>query len=145
MIIIRSPKTKEEFKIYYAVRYRVLREPWGQPKGTEKDDYEPISQHYMAVDEATGDVVGAIKWLEKAPGAAWLSHLAVVPERQKQGIGQMLVKAVEDAARAQGYAVISASARLNSTEYFEKLGYAIQGIPTHYFGTIQTVWMEKKL
>jgi len=145
MIKIISPKTKEEFKTYYALRYRVLREPWGQPKGTEKDDYEPISHHYMALDEESGDVLGVIKWLERSPGVAWLSHLAVAPEHQKQGIGQMLVQTVEDEARAQGYTVIGASARLNSTEYFEKISYVIQGLPGHYFGTIQTVWMEKKL
>lgn len=58
MIIIRSPQTRDEFKTYYAARYRVLREPWGQPKGTEKDDYEPISRHLMALDDQNGEVLG---------------------------------------------------------------------------------------
>jgi len=145
MITIKTPHTRDDFKAYYAVRYHVLREPWGQPKGTEKDDYEPISQHFMAVDDATGEIIGAVKLLEKTPGVAWFSHLAVLPAYQKQGVGRNLVQCVEEAARKQGYPVIGANSRLNSTEYFEKLGYHIKGIPTRYFSTIQTVWMEKKL
>ncbi len=61
MIEIRSPHTREDFKAYYDLRYRVLREPWGLPRGTEKDDYEPISQHFMAVDTETGEILGVVK------------------------------------------------------------------------------------
>jgi ribosomal protein S18 acetylase RimI-like enzyme len=145
MIIIRQPQTREDFKAYYHLRYQVLREPWGQPKGSEKDDFEPISHHYMAVDDQTGELVGVVKWLEKAPGQAWLTHLAVHPAHQKLGIGQLLANTIEEAARAQGYTLIGAQVRLNATDYFEKLGYQVTDIPTHYFATVHTVWMEKRL
>ena len=61
MIVIKSPHTREEFKAYYAMRYRVLREPLGLPKGTEKDDYEPLSEHFMAVDDENGEILGVVK------------------------------------------------------------------------------------
>lgn len=143
--MIRPPESKDDFKNYYSLRYRVLRKPWGQARGTEKDDYEPISHHLTAVDSDSGEVVGVIKWMEREPGVAWLSHLAVAPERQSQGIGKMLVRAVEDAARKQGYPVMGMNSRLNATGYFEKLGYQIEGLPVNYFNTIQVVWMEKNL
>lgn len=145
MIVIRAPESKDDFSVYYALRYRVLREPWGQAKGTEKDDYEPLCQHLMAVDDQTGEVVGTIKWMEREPGVAWFSHLAIDPHHQKQGIGRLLVQAVENAARAQGCRVIGANSRLNSTDYFARLGYRIKGLPVNYFSTIQLVWMEKDL
>ena len=145
MIVIRTPESMDDFRAYYALRYHVLREPWGQARGTEKDDYEPLCQHLMAVDDQTGEVVGVIKWMERDPGVAWLSHLAIAAERQKQGIGQLLVHAVEDAARVQGCRVIGANSRLNSTDYFERLGYRIEGLPDRYFSTIQVVWMAKEL
>ena len=145
MITIRPPATKDDFKAYYALRYRVLRQPWGQARGTEKDDYEPLCEHLMAVDDQTGEVVGVIKWMERDPGVAWLSHLAIAPERQKQGIGRLLVQAVEDAARKKGCRVIGAHSHLNSTDYFEKQGFRVVGLPDHYFSTVQVVWMEKEL
>ena len=145
MIVIKSPVTREDYKEYYGLRYEVLRKPWGQPKGTEKDDYEPISQHFMAVDDQTNEVVGVVKLCEREPGVGWLSHLAVAASRQNKGIGELLVKTVEKAALEKGYKVIGCLSRLNTTMYFEKFGYQIAGLPTNYFGTIQVAWMEKKL
>ncbi len=145
MIEIRTPKTRDEFKAYYDVRYRVLREPWGQPRGTEKDDYEPISQHFMAVDTGSGEIIGVVKLFEKEPGVGWFSHLAVIGKRQRQGVGRQLLQAVEQAARERGFKVLGCQSRLNTTAYFENAGYHIAGLPTQYFGTTQVVWMEKNL
>ena len=86
MITITIPKTREDFKAYYELRYKVLRAPWGQPKDTEKDDYEPISQHFMAIDDENGKIVGVIKMFEKTEGVGWVSHLAIDPGYQKKGV-----------------------------------------------------------
>ena len=145
MIVIKSPLTKEEFKAYYALRYRSLFEPYGQPKGAEKDDYEPISQHFMAIDDVSGEVVGVIKMHEKSPTTGQLVHLGVLEDRRGQGIGLMLINAVEQAALQKGYTILGAMARLTATDYFGRFGFRILGIPTRYFGTTQTVWMQKAL
>jgi N-acetylglutamate synthase-like GNAT family acetyltransferase len=145
MIIVKSPKTREEYKGYYALRYHVLREPWGQAKGTEKDDYEPISDHFMAVDDKTGEVVGTVKLVEKEPGVGQFSQMAVAPARQHQGIGKILMDTVETAARKHGYKTLGIYTHLLSTGFYEKYGYITRGIPTHIFGTTQFVWMEKDL
>ncbi len=145
MILIKSPLTREDFKQYYDLRYRVLREPWGQPRGTEKDDFEPISQHFMAVESENGEIIGVVKMFEKEPGVAWVSHLAVASRHQNKGIGKMLMDHVENLAREQGYRTIGCMSRLNTTKYFEKMGYKVAGMPSHYFGTTQVIWMEKPL
>jgi N-acetylglutamate synthase-like GNAT family acetyltransferase len=145
MIILSAPQTKEEFKAYYALRYRILREPLGQAHGTEKDDYEPISQHLMAKDDASGEIVGVVKWLEREPGVAWLTHLAVDIDYQKQGIGRLLEQAVEEAARAQGYRRLGALTRLDANDFFIKQGFRILDLPSPHFGGMHSVWMEKEL
>ncbi|MCX6055374.1 MAG: GNAT family N-acetyltransferase [Chloroflexi bacterium] len=145
MIKIVSPKTREDFKTYYDLRYKVLRETWGLQKGTEKDDYEPISHHFMAIEESSGEVIGVIKLFEKEAGVGWFSHMAVTPKYQHKGIGKMLLNFVEGEAKKEGYASLGCMARLNTTSFFEKAGYRINGLPTHYIGTTQVVWMEKTL
>jgi N-acetylglutamate synthase-like GNAT family acetyltransferase len=144
MITVKKPTTKDDFKAYYALRYKVLREPWGHPKGTEKDDYEPISEHFMAVD-AAGEVVGVVKLYEKSPGVGNVSHLAIATDQQRKGIGHMLLKAVEQRAREHGMKVIGAMSRVTATAYFEKWGYHVAGMPTPHLGTTNLVWMEKSL
>lgn len=145
MFVLKIPKTREDFKAYYALRYKVLREPWGHPKGTEKDDYEPISEHFMAVDEATSEVLGVIKLFEKSPGIGQVSHLAVATEHQHQGIGRFLIAAVEKTARENGYQRLGAMARVTATAYFERHGYHVAGLPAPHLGTTHVVWMEKDL
>ena len=145
MIEIKSPVTKDDFKAYYAVRYKTLREPMGHLKGTEKDDYEPISKHFMAVDSETGQALGVIKIFEKAPGVGNFSHLAIDPEHQRQGIGKLLLDAVENCAREDGFKTLGTMSRLTATVYFERRGYAIRDMPTLHLGTTHLVWMEKDL
>lgn len=145
MSIIRTPKNRDEFKAYYALRYKVLREPWGHPKGTEKDDYEPISEHFMAVDERTAEILGVIKLFEKAPGVGQVSHLAVATEYQHKGIGKFLIETVEKRAHERGFTTLGAMTRSTATTYFEKYGYHVAGVSTLYLGTTHLIWMEKEL
>lgn len=144
MYTIKVPVSHDDFKAYYALRYKVLREPWGHPKGTEKDDYEPISEHFMAVDEK-GAVVGVVKLYEKSEGVGYVSHLAVSGEHQHKGIGHLLLTTVEQRAREKNFKTIGTMARVTATAYFEKVGFHIAGIPAPHLGTTHLVWMEKTL
>ncbi len=144
MYTIKTPKTHDDFKAYYALRYKVLSEPWGHPKGTEKDDYEPISEHFMAVNEKN-DVVGVVKLYEKTGDVGHISHLAVSPEHQHKGVGHLLLQTVEGRARERGFKIIGTMARVTATAYFERAGFRIVGIPTPHLGTTHLVWMEKAL
>lgn len=144
MYTIKTPKTRDDFKAYYALRYAVLHEPWGHPKGTEKDDYEPISDHFMVIDEKDR-VVGVAKLYEKEDGVGQVSHLAVSPEHQHKGIGHMLLEAVEKRARERGFRTIGSMSRVTATAYFEQAGFHIVGIPTPHLGMTHVAWMEKEL
>jgi ribosomal protein S18 acetylase RimI-like enzyme len=145
MIVIKTPHPKQEFKDYYALRYHVLREPLGLPKGTEKDDYEVISRHFMAVDEGTGDVVGVVKIYEDEPGLARFSHLAVSEKHQGQGIGRLLVDTVEKDAREHGYKQMGTLTRVSAVDVYERYGYERAGMGKKLFGKLQMIWMLKNL
>lgn len=144
MYTIKTPVTHDDFKAYYALRYKVLSEPGGHPKGTEKDDYEPISEHFMAVDEKN-NVVGVVKLYERSAEVGFVSHLAVAVEHQHQGIGQLLMNAVEERARQRGFMTLGTMARVTATSYLEKVGFHIAGIPVQHLGITHVVWMEKAL
>ena len=145
MINIVSPKTHEDFKAYYELRFNVLRKPWGLQKGTDKDDFEPISKHFMAVESESNHIVGVIKLMEKEKGVGWFSHMAVLDAYQKKGVGKMLLSFIEEVAKRDGYTILGCMARLNATDYFAKARYVVMGLPTQYFGTTQVVWMQKNL
>jgi len=145
VIIIQHPRTKEEFKKLYALRYHVLREPIGLPRGTEKDDYEPISTHYIAVDDQTGDIVGTAKLFEKEPGVGQFSHIAVSDKYQNRGVGKLLVEEIEKQCRVSGYHTLGTLTRVTATGFYEKCGFKKMGISGSLFGKLQMMWMEKTI
>jgi ribosomal protein S18 acetylase RimI-like enzyme len=144
-IIIKSPRTREEFKAYYALRYAVLREPIGLQKGTEKDDYEPISVHFMAVDQETGQLLGTVKVYEKEPGKCQISHMAVSEKHRHQGIGKLLLDTAEAKACEMGCRTAIVLTRANATGYYQQHGYEVIGIAGNILGRLQLLWMEKGL
>ena len=49
-LLVASPRTPKEFEEYYDLRWRILRAPWQQPRGSEKDDWEHLADHVSARD-----------------------------------------------------------------------------------------------
>ncbi len=49
---LAQPRTAQEWESYFDLRWRVLREPWGQPRGTERDDLDAESFHLILRDSA---------------------------------------------------------------------------------------------
>lgn len=145
MIVIKSPHTKEEFKKYYELRYVMLRKGLGLHRGSEKDDYEPISEHFIAVDDATGEIVGAIKLFEREPGVAQFSHIAVAEAYQRRGVGRMLVDFVENKAHEEGYKIIGSVTRVTAADFYTKCGYVVKGYSTPLTERVPTFWVEKIL
>ena len=46
---IITPKTESEIQAYYDIRFSELREPWGQPIGSEKDSMENQCIHRLLI------------------------------------------------------------------------------------------------
>ena len=53
---IRPPAGEEEWDEYFRFRWRWLREPWGQPPGSERDEHEKQAHHLLA--EQDGEIIG---------------------------------------------------------------------------------------
>ncbi|HEU4495867.1 MAG TPA: GNAT family N-acetyltransferase [Flavobacterium sp.] len=58
-----------------------------------------------------------------------LRGMAVLPDYQKQGIGEALVKFAENDARSRNGKIIWFNAREIAVPFYEKLGYQIMGAP----------------
>ena len=44
------PKSKEDFKKYYYLRWKILRKPYGEEMGTEIDQFENSAYHQMIIN-----------------------------------------------------------------------------------------------
>ena len=140
---IKAPHTEADWKAYYAMRYRVLREPWNQPLGSEilADEQEAI--HIMATENE--NVLGVARMHESAPKQGQVRCVAVATDQQGKGVGKAIMKALETQAQAKGWNEIVLEARENAVPFYKSLGYHIEQESYLLFGEIQHYRMKKAL
>ncbi len=142
-IKICQPETKKDFERYYDLRWRILRRPWNQPKGTEKDEYEGRAIHFMASVE--GRVVGVGRAHLNSEEEAQIRYMAVEAEYRGKGVGNSLLKQLERRIRENGARYVVVNARENAVGFYQKNGYEVTGQAPTLFGCIRHRRMRKKL
>ncbi|MBK5285321.1 MAG: GNAT family N-acetyltransferase, partial [Bacteroidia bacterium] len=55
---IIQPETEQELKMYYDLRYEILRKAWNQPYHTTFDEWEKNSVHALMMNEK-GEAIAA--------------------------------------------------------------------------------------
>jgi N-acetylglutamate synthase-like GNAT family acetyltransferase len=140
---IRSPQTKKELEAYYDLRYRVLREPWGQPRGSEKDDIEDRSIHVIAIED--GKIIGCGRLHFNSKKEAQIRQMAVEEAYRGTGVGKSIVLELERVAKEKGAKYVVTDAREVALGFYEKLGYMVCGNAPTIFGSVKQCKMRKDL
>ena len=135
----------EEFKKYYNLRYEVLRKPWFQPKGSERDEEEETSLHRMIIDEPNGKAVAVGRLQFNTIEEAQIRYMAVSDDYQGMGYGSKIVNFLDNIAREKGSRKIILQSRENAVKFYEKNGYKIIEKSYLLFDEIQHWLMEKEL
>ncbi len=142
---ICEPKTREDFRRYYYLRWKILRKPWNQPKGSEIDDnLEDKSIHLMICVE-NGRPIGVARLHFNNCEEAQIRYMAVDHDFQRKGVGTMLLKELERRAKNRGSRYIILNARENAVGFYKKNGYTIIGESYILFDTIHHFKMKKNL
>ena len=142
---IIEPNSSAEFEQYYNLRYEVLRKPWLQPKGSEKDDGDKSSIHRMIIDESNGKAVAVGRLQFNTSEEAQIRYMAVSDNYQLKGYGNIIVKTLEDIALNKGIRNIILQARENALKFYWKNGYEIIEKSYLLFDEIQHWLMVKKI
>jgi thioesterase domain-containing protein len=144
MNVCRSPKNALEFEQYYQLRWQVLRQPWGQALGSERDSLEQESFHRMIIDE--NNQVLAVGRLEKSSQfTGKIRFMAVSEAAQGQGLGQQMMEALELQAKTLGITDLTLNARENAVVFYQRLGYTLHGFSHSLFDEIKHFSMSKTL
>ena len=140
---IKEPKTKTDFEKYYQLRWKMLRKPWHQPKGSERDISDKDSLHIMAVEN--GEVIGCGRGHLNSEEHAQIRYMAVAEEFQRKGIASEILKELERRLIANGAKEIILKSRETAVLLYEKNGYKIYKVGEILFGEIKHFWMKKKI
>jgi len=140
-----EPKSSEEFRKYYNLRYEVLRKPWGQPLGSERDEREETSIHRMIIDEKKREVLAVGRLQFNSKDEAQIRYMAVANSYTGQGLGSNIISSLEEVARKNGNKWMILSARGNALQFYKNNGYGIVKKTHLLFNEIQHWLMRKEL
>lgn len=137
-----EPSSDEQLEQYYDLRWRILRAPWKQPRGSEKDIMEEDSYHLMVVDDSA-NVIGVARLHLNTPQQAQIRFMAVETKEQRKGIGKMLLFALEEKAIEWGAEEIVFDARANIAGFYKRYGYTTLAPGHTLFDSVHHYKMHK--
>jgi GNAT superfamily N-acetyltransferase len=142
-IAIRTPQTEEEWEAYYDLRYRILREPLDQPRGSERNEGDATGEHFALYDNS---VLKAIARLDHSgEQIAQVRFVAVERHEQGRGYGRLIMEATELKAKERGDTKMILHARDYAVDFYLRLGYTLIEPSHKLFGVLQHYLMEKEL
>lgn len=141
---IRTPRNQEEWEAYYDLRYRILRKPWNQVRGSERNEADAYAIHLAYFEQ--NRILGVVRLdTHESDTIAQVRFMAVEDNFRGKGIGKKLVLEAEKRAGQLGFEMIMLQAREGAVKFYETLNYRLIEKSHLLFGVIQHYRMEKKL
>jgi predicted GNAT family N-acyltransferase len=124
------------------LRFQVLRAPLGHTRAQVPFPFERESLHLVA--RAAGRVLGCVLFHPHHARRGRLFQMAVAPERQRHGMGRVLVRTLEAELSRRALEEVHLHARAPVVPFYERLGYAKYGAPFLEIG-VEHVHMRRSL
>ncbi len=140
----REPGPPSQWDGYFDLRWRVLRQPWNQPRGSERDADDKKGFHLLI--QGPDSCVLAVGRLHlNSPEEAQVRYMAVDPIHQGTSLGKKILQGLEDRARSQGAERVVLNARETAVAFYARQGYAEIGPGETLFGEVRHIRMSKAL
>lgn len=125
------------------VRTEVFVKEQGISSEEEWDGADPTALHAV-VSNHLGQALGTGRLLQASPGVSRIGRMAVLQSVRGAGVGQAVMKALEQAARSRGDREVILGAQCSAELFYRNLGYTRRGDPFDEVG-IPHVYMARPL
>ena len=124
----------------WRVRTTVFCDEQGYTLEQEQDERDATARHVVLYRD--GAPVATGRYYIDDTGAAHIGRVAVVAACRRTGLGAVIVRALEDDARAHGVERFCLSAQCRAAGFYETLGYHAVG-DTYMDGHVPHILMKK--
>lgn len=156
-LTLQTVATAADFEEALALRYRVFCDEQRVPRALERDAEDALALH-VVVRDGQGQVCGTGRALRMRPDGSQtalsaaatagdvvrVGRMAVRRDVRKQGVGSLVLRALEQAAREAGLAQALLHAQCQAQAFYARHGYAPIGERFEEAG-IEHVTMTRRL
>lgn len=115
--------TDKQHQDAFYVRKKVFVEEQKVPMELEIDEYENQSTHFVVYNDEKKPIgAGRFRILH---GKGKVERVCMIPEFRGQGVGKVLMQAIEKFAKQQAVKQLFLNAQLSAIPFYEKLGYSV--------------------
>lgn len=120
-ISVTKVESEADFAICMAIRMEVFVFEQGVSAEEEWDAYDREATHFFA--RVDGKPAATAR-LRDVDGIIKIERMAVLQSQREKGVGEAMIRALLEDARAHGYAKAILSAQTHAVPFYEKLGFA---------------------
>jgi len=117
-------QTPGDFEACCDIRKTVFVEEQAVPLELEMDEYDETATHFLLRE---GNMPLATARLLDKHGRAKIGRVAVLQEARGRGLGLLLMRAVLDEARRQGFTESVLDSQTYAIPFYERLGFVAEG------------------
>jgi len=128
----------------FHLRWRILRQPWGQAPGSERDEFEDTAWHRIALT-SDQEIIGTGRLQRTDHRTAQVRYMAVQENYRCVGVGKQILLSLEEQARLSGFKTIRLEARESALPFYQSQGYETIRKSHVLFNVIQHIEMQKAL
>lgn len=132
--IFKIAETAEELEEYFRLRHNIFVQEQKIFPETDMDHYDRSAVHIVAIDKATGRVVGAVRCYREKEDTWFGGRLGVAPAYRNGQVGPGLVRLAVKTVRSNGCKRFLAYIQPQNVRFFERLGWKTVGEPVTYQG-----------
>ena len=151
-LVLLEPQLEPDWDAYFDCRWRNLRSPWQQARGSECDELDsnksnptpdslPIQHLLVKNDSAHVIAVGRIHHISACE--AQIRYMAVDEQYRGQGIASKILRRLEAFSSARQVTSIILNARSSAQDFYSNRGYEVIGGGELLFNQIAHVKMRK--
>src|SRR5262249_36173945 len=140
--ILRGPENEEEWRVYHAIRRKVLFESrgrFGVYNENHPDEFEKDNHPLILFDRDMP--IGVIR-VDIHDRVAWFRRVAVRGDLQRAGHGRVLLSLAEAFGREAGFDEVRSKVAGGAVAFYERCGYSRDRSPPAESGSVP---MQKPL
>ncbi|EGL83575.1 GCN5-related N-acetyltransferase [Caldalkalibacillus thermarum TA2.A1] len=140
---VQKVQSEQALKDAHHVRTAVFVNEQKVPAELEIDEFEQDCDHFVVYEGIQPVAAGRLRPV--SPSVGKVERICVLPSHRGKGLGEQVMKTIEEEARAQGLKTLVLHAQEQVIGFYENLGYELASAERFEEAGIMHVKMKKEL
>lgn len=123
MLHVKLAQTEQEKELAFDIRKKVFVEEQGIPLHLEIDEFDQTATHFVVLEE--DEPIAAARIREIEPNVGKIERVCVLSAHRRKHLGILLMKALEEHAKQNGWRKLKLNAQTNAIPFYEKLAFQV--------------------